>query len=98
MRASLSRCAGPFKTTTGLVGLPVNRTARADAIAVHTQLLEAVQVLPADVGYRRSVEKMARDRLALLNGPANLVELEKQLEARFFFSGAPRRPRSLAPT
>lgn len=38
--------------------------------------------MPADAGYRLSLEKMARERLALLQGPDEQLELERKLKVQ----------------
>mmetsp|Transcript_3401 Transcript_3401/g.4985 ORF Transcript_3401/g.4985 Transcript_3401/m.4985 type:complete len:160 (+) Transcript_3401:31-510(+) len=68
-----------YKTTTGLVGIPVNLNARADLIAAQQKILEAVKAIPADVFYRKSVEKNAKYYLAEAEATEDPLELEAKL-------------------
>ncbi|GLE04043.1 hypothetical protein PINS_up012954 [Pythium insidiosum] len=54
------------KTTTGIVGLPVNVNARQDLIALYNKTLQAAQTLPEGIAYRKAVEQITNYRLKVV--------------------------------
>lgn len=64
------------KTSTGLVGLRVDVNGRKNLIEVQKKLLAAVQTIPEDAAYRKSVEATANHRLKV----ATETEDEKAIE------------------
>ena len=66
------------KTTTGIVGLPVDPVARDTLIALNEKLLEEVKQVPETAEYRKSIEATCNYRLKCLrehNDEATLEEL-----------------------
>lgn len=54
------------KTSTGLVGLPVNPNARADLIGLYQRTLKEAQALPAEAAaYKDAVEHITKYRLSV---------------------------------
>ncbi|TMW69345.1 hypothetical protein Poli38472_001501 [Pythium oligandrum] len=66
------------KTSTGIVGLPVNPNARNDLIAIYQKTLKEVQVLPDGIAYRSAVEKITNYRLKVVldNEDEDVIEKE----------------------
>ncbi|KAI9917920.1 hypothetical protein PsorP6_013022 [Peronosclerospora sorghi] len=64
------------KTSTGLVGLKVNPSARQDLIKIYRRTLEEVKILPPEAkNYRNAVEKITKFRL-------NVVETNEDVSER----------------
>uniref|UniRef100_K3WST9 NADH dehydrogenase [ubiquinone] 1 alpha subcomplex subunit 5 n=1 Tax=Globisporangium ultimum (strain ATCC 200006 / CBS 805.95 / DAOM BR144) TaxID=431595 RepID=K3WST9_GLOUD len=66
------------KTTTGIVGLPVNPNARQDLIKIYQKTLQEIKVLPENTVYRDSVERITNYRLkvTLENEDEHVIEKE----------------------
>lgn len=70
------------KTTTGIVGLPVDENARENYKTKLQEVLDALKTLiPADAEYRLSVEKTVNHKLAALQSD----QTDEQLEELFGF-------------
>merc|ERR1740130_1702998 len=54
----------------GLVGLPLTQTARADLIACYNETLSQLSALPADAAYAESTIAITQERLAAVEGGA----------------------------
>lgn len=55
------------KTTTGIVGLPVNPNARQDLISIYQRTLREIQVLPTEAAaYKDAVERITKYRLSVV--------------------------------
>jgi NADH dehydrogenase (ubiquinone) 1 alpha subcomplex subunit 5 len=68
------------KTTTGIVGLPVNVNARQDLIAIYQRTLREVQVLPAEAAaYKDAVERITKYRLSVAEKHAEESAIEKEI-------------------
>ncbi|PRW33626.1 putative NADH dehydrogenase [ubiquinone] 1 alpha subcomplex subunit mitochondrial [Chlorella sorokiniana] len=67
------------KTTTGIVGLPLVPDARNVLKEQLQAVLDAIQVIPADAEYRRSVEKTVRWKLAAVESDAPDEQVEELL-------------------
>ena len=65
-----------LKETTGIVGLPVDPEARKHLKEKMEAVLQAVQIIPADVLYRKHVEAFVEPRLADVNSEMTDEELE----------------------
>lgn len=79
------------KTATGIVGLKVDPDGRANLIALNEKLLDAVQAVPADAAYRKSIEatcgyrlKVARelDDEAAIEDTIGMGQLEELIESQ----------------
>jgi hypothetical protein len=68
--------ARALKTTTGIVGLPVDERARDHYREKLEDVLEALKAIPADAAYRVSVEESVNSKLHALASPASDEELE----------------------
>jgi len=55
------------KTTTGIVGLPVDENARENLKSVLEEVLQAVKSVPETAEYRRSIEATVNGKLETLN-------------------------------
>lgn len=77
-RLALQSLATRCKTTTGIVGLPVDEDARTTLGEHYAKVLEAITVIPESAVYRQSVEKTVKHRLAALQTGAEDEELEQQ--------------------
>jgi NADH dehydrogenase (ubiquinone) 1 alpha subcomplex subunit 5 len=69
---------GLAKTTTGIVGLPVDEEARQSLKDKLHEVLEAVKIIPADAEYRRAVEATCQSKLTLVDSIASDEQLESQ--------------------
>ena len=78
IRATLRRLA-VSKTSTGLVGVPVDYAARVNFIATQKTILEAVKVMPSDAAYRKSVEATAQYRLSVAESTEDEDAIEKEI-------------------
>ncbi|GAB9465550.1 hypothetical protein Gpo141_00002956 [Globisporangium polare] len=67
------------KTTTGIVGIPVNANARQDLIKIYQKTLQEVKVLPEDAVYRTSVERITNYRLKVVLGNEDEHVIEKEI-------------------
>mmetsp|Transcript_4929 Transcript_4929/g.15624 ORF Transcript_4929/g.15624 Transcript_4929/m.15624 type:complete len:133 (-) Transcript_4929:32-430(-) len=65
------------KTSTGIVGLPVDPDARANLIALNEKLLEAVKAVPETAEYRKSIEATCGYRLKVLQGTSDEDAIEE---------------------
>mmetsp|Transcript_1717 Transcript_1717/g.5169 ORF Transcript_1717/g.5169 Transcript_1717/m.5169 type:complete len:133 (-) Transcript_1717:36-434(-) len=90
-RPPLPLARRPLKTSTGIVGLPVDPHARDTLAALNEKLLEAVKAIPADAEYRKSVEATCNYRLKVLAEAADddaaeeaigLGQLEELIESQ----------------
>ena len=79
IRATLRRLA-VTKTSTGLVGIPVDVAGRANFIAAQQRILEAIEAVPADAAYRKSVEATAQYRLNVAESTEDETAIEKSSE------------------
>lgn len=79
------------KTTTGIVGLPVDPVARDTLIALNEKLLEEVKQVPEAAEYRKSIEATCNYRLkclrehddeATLEELINMGQLEELIESQ----------------
>jgi NADH dehydrogenase (ubiquinone) 1 alpha subcomplex subunit 5 len=79
------------KTTTGIVGLPVDPVARDTLIALNEKLLEEVKQVPETAEYRKSIEATCNYRLkclrehddeATLEELINMGQLEELIESQ----------------
>ncbi|TYZ63125.1 hypothetical protein PybrP1_008208 [[Pythium] brassicae (nom. inval.)] len=67
------------KTSTGIVGLPVNPNARQDLIKLYQKTLQEVKVLPEDAVYRDSVERITNYRLKVVLDNDDESAIEKEI-------------------
>ena len=65
------------KTTTGIVGLPVDPHARETLIALNEKLLEEIKAVPQSAEYRKSVEATCNYRLKCLHENEDEATLEE---------------------
>ena len=71
------RRAATTKTTTGIVGLPVDPHARETLIALNEQLLDEIKQVPEGAEYRKSVEATCNYRLKCLRENEDEATLEE---------------------
>ena len=69
-----------FKTSTGLVGLAVNKNARNEVIELQKKMLKNIQKIPADAEYRKVVEATATYRLRQCESISDPEKLEESFE------------------
>lgn len=67
------------KTTTGIVGLPVDEEARLHLEEHYGKVLDSVKVIPPSAEYRIEIEKTVQHRLGLLKSDIIDEELEQKL-------------------
>lgn len=77
-RLGLQTLAARWKTTTGIVGLPVDEEARPHLEEHYELVLDTIKVIPETAVYRQTVEKTVQKRLAALRTDASDEELEQQ--------------------
>lgn len=77
-RLGLQTLAARWKTTTGIVGLPVDEEARPHLEEHYELVLDTIKVIPETAVYRQTVEKTVQKRLAALRTDATDEELEEQ--------------------
>ena len=75
--ALLARRAATTKTTTGIVGLPVDPHARETLIALNEKLLDEIKQVPEGAEYRKSVEATCNYRLKCLRENEDEATLEE---------------------
>jgi len=69
-----------FKTSTGLVGLAVNKNARNEVIELQKKMLKNIQKIPADAEYRKVVEATASYRLKQCESISDPQKLEESFD------------------
>merc|ERR1712137_106956 len=68
------------KTSTGLVGLQVNPTARQDLIKIYRRTLEEVKILPPEAtNYRNAVEQITKFRLHVVETNVDEDVIERKI-------------------
>ena len=75
--ALLARRAATTKTTTGIVGLPVDPHARETLIALNEKLLDEIKAVPEGAEYRKSIEATCNYRLKCLREHEDEATLEE---------------------
>jgi ETC complex I subunit conserved region len=55
------------KTSTGLVGLPVDPNARQNLAAKQREILDKIKIIPEHTAYRKAMEAVAKYRLRVRN-------------------------------
>ena len=75
--ALLARHLATTKTTTGIVGLPVDPHARETLIALNEKLLDEIKAVPEGAEYRKSVEATCNYRLKCLREHEDEATLEE---------------------
>lgn len=68
-----------IKTTTGIVGLPVEPNAKAFLISLYSQTLDALEPVPPSSEYRKSVEALVKERLAVVESEDELAAIEAKI-------------------
>ncbi|KAF0709007.1 Aste57867_6129 [Aphanomyces stellatus] len=76
-RATRALCMAVQKTSTGLVGLPVNPNWRNDLIKVYGETLKATQTHLPDCHYRTAVEQITNFRLQVVKDNEDETQVEK---------------------
>ncbi|EOD23260.1 NDUFA5/B13 subunit of NADH:ubiquinone oxidoreductase [Emiliania huxleyi CCMP1516] len=69
------------KTSTGIVGLPVQPEAKAILEGLYTKTLSALEAFPASAEYAKVVGGIAKERLAVVKSAASLPEIEAKIGA-----------------
>ena len=75
------RALARAKTTTGLVGLAVEPQARPALMGLYGKTLAALEDVPAASEYRKHVESMTKERLAVVEGTEDLRAIESTIGA-----------------
>ena len=75
--APLARHLATTKTTTGIVGLPVDPHARETLIALNEKLLDEIKAVPEGAEYRKSIEATCNYRLKCLREHEDEATLEE---------------------
>ena len=57
---------GDIRRTTGIVGLEANDNAREDLVEAYGKIMTAVEAIPADAHYRKTVEATTKYRLGVV--------------------------------
>lgn len=65
------------KTSTGIVGLEVEPEAKTVLLSLYAKTLDALAEVPAGAEYRKTVEGMTKERLAVVEGTDDLLAIEK---------------------
>ena len=79
IRATACRLLAVSKTSTGLVGVPVDYASRGNFIASQQAILEAIKVVPEDAAFRTSVEATAQYRLSVAHSTEDEEVIEKEI-------------------
>jgi len=69
-----------LKATTGIVGLEVEPEAKSILEKLYKQTLEELKAVPAMAEYRKTVEAMTSQRLAVVQGTDDLDEIEATVQ------------------
>lgn len=67
------------KTTTNIVGLEVLKNPREKLISVYSSILKEITAVPEDAQYRKNVERMTRDRLAVVVDTEDVEAIEEKI-------------------
>merc|ERR1711865_270755 len=67
------------KTTTGIVGYPVDPHAHETLKGLYSQTFEALSDIPADAEYRKCVEAITNHRLKVITEQADWIEVEEMI-------------------
>ena len=67
------------KTTTNLVGIPVNPNARTELLNLYKRIDNALSRLPETSGYRVGTKSLIQDRLQLLQTTSSDAEFETKV-------------------
>ena len=66
-----------MKQSTGIVGVAVEPDAKPILVSLYTKMLADVEPIPASSEYRKTLEGMAKERLAVLNSTDDLGAIEE---------------------
>ncbi|KAG5185566.1 NADH dehydrogenase [Tribonema minus] len=67
------------KTSTGLVGLPVDPNARVNLAQKQNDILEKIKIIPEHTGYRKAVEAISKYRLKVLDSSLTDEQVEDEI-------------------
>ena len=67
------------KTTTGYVGLEVEPNAKPILLSLYTQTLEALEAVPPSAEYRKTIEGLTKERLAVVEKTDDLLAIESAI-------------------
>jgi len=80
LRAAPRACrALSTKKTTGIVGLPVVPDPKPVLLGLYAQTLEALEAVPANAEYRKTVEALTKERLAAVEAGADVAAIEASI-------------------
>lgn len=68
-----------IKSSTGIVGLAVQPEAKPILVSLYNQTLTALEPVPAASPYRKYVEGLTKERLAIVQGTDDLDVIEAQI-------------------
>ena len=68
-----------LKLSTGLVGIEVEPEAKPLLISLYAETQEALQAVPAGSEYRKTVEGLIKDRMAVLEATDDLDTIEEKI-------------------
>ena len=78
-RAAPLRLAVRHKQSTGIVGLEVEPQAKSILVGLYTKTLEALETVPAGAEYRKVVEGITKERLAVVEKSDDLLAIESTI-------------------
>ncbi|DAZ97193.1 TPA: hypothetical protein N0F65_003824 [Lagenidium giganteum] len=68
------------KTSTGIVGLPVNPNARQDLVKIYQRTLQEIQTLPNEAAnYKQAVEQITKYRLKVVEENTDEAVIEREI-------------------
>ncbi|KAJ3232312.1 hypothetical protein HDU81_003053 [Chytriomyces hyalinus] len=74
-----SRFLRSVKTSTGLTGLAVHPNAQPELVTLYQRILHTAQRLPESSAYRRSVDAVTRQRLAVAAAESDVSVIESKI-------------------
>ncbi|KAM9216043.1 NADH dehydrogenase [ubiquinone] 1 alpha subcomplex subunit 5 isoform 1-T1 [Dugong dugon] len=73
--------AGLLKKTTGLVGLAVCESPHERLKTLYIKILDVLQQMPKNAGYRKYTEEITNERLSKVNIEPDIKKLEDKLQS-----------------
>ncbi|CAH1765992.1 6410_t:CDS:2 [Entrophospora sp. SA101] len=79
MQATRNLFKAAQKTTTGIFGIEVHPNPRPHLIKIYDKTLRALTKLPSTSVYRQATESFTKQRLKIVEGTKEIVEIENKI-------------------
>lgn len=80
-RSPLASLATRGKHTTGITGLAVEPNAKPILLDIYAKTLSALEGVPSTAEYRKTVEALTKERMAVVQGTDDLTVIESTIAA-----------------